>query len=322
MTSSPQEPISALTLTRPDIWERGLLLATGLTGYQFPAKAPVDGVISACGGGYAYYPPTPREQIDRIIPVIKQQETELERNKIKRDKGIPVDEEREHEIVQSIIDRKRKIRELEEKEAENAALRIKYKQESILHQEVEEELAKRQGHTRDAAMHRDIIKDYQERIKDWQEIINRNNRKLQCVPVPEGAMEWLLHEVGHWVAASDTERAAPDYGMGTLRAGECTCTGNFTECRCGDEREWQAWAFEELILGPHGQARSFCPPPHRGGIAFMSADPIAAEYLHHVEGRIKEARLDIEAWRALWSEWVTWGAKRGYKAPWLGGACQ
>jgi hypothetical protein len=45
------EPGSELTRERPDLWRRGLALATSLTGYVYAPKLPLaDGTIYACGG--------------------------------------------------------------------------------------------------------------------------------------------------------------------------------------------------------------------------------------------------------------------------------
>ena len=33
--------------------------------------------------------------------------------------------------------------------------------------------------------------------------------------VPEGSLEWLLHEVGHWVAATPEQRQQVNYGLDT-----------------------------------------------------------------------------------------------------------
>lgn len=116
--------------------------------------------------------------------------------------------------------------------------------------------------------------------------------KLLGVLVPEGAMEWLLHEVGHWVAATERERRLPDYGYGQEERG------------VGKLREWQAWAFEDAVLSPFGNARLFAPPAHRGGVAFRKAGPIAVEHGFYIDRRIAAAGVDTCEWRALYGEWI------------------
>lgn len=123
--------------------------------------------------------------------------------------------------------------------------------------------------------------------------------------VPEGAMEWLLHEAGHWLVATPEERLRPNYGL-TLR-----------EYGLDGEREWQAWAFEEIVLAPFGPSRHFAPPTQRDGAAFAKMGPIPAWALRHAEERIREQRVDVEQWRAVWGQWIGWGGARGRGAPWM-----
>jgi hypothetical protein len=127
----------------------------------------------------------------------------------------------------------------------------------------------------------------------------------QFVVVPEGAMEWLLHEVGHWVAATPEERARPNYGLSPSEVGD------------DGDREWQAWAFEEMIFAPMGPARSFAPPTQRDGAAFTKSGPIPERYFQHVERQNRDIGLDLESWRSVWGEWVRWGQTMGAAAPWI-----
>lgn len=115
------------------------------------------------------------------------------------------------------------------------------------------------------------------------------------VYVPEGAMEWLLHEVGHYVAATPTERLLPDYGYGTIK-----------KKGWGKARELQAWGFEEIILSPFGNARLFAPPEHQGGTAFEKAGPISEAATHHAQQQMETLGIDAEQWRVLYGEWVEW----------------
>lgn len=233
------QPNSILTLTMPDIWQRGLILATDLTGYRYEPKVPLpDGTVYACGG---YWNPTPRskkEILDDDLAVIDRQIDYWKRVDPNGEQG------------------KTKIAELE--------------------------------------------KERQERIdKDG------TGPSASSVFVPEGAMEWLLHEVGHWVAATPEERLLPDYGYGTIK-----------KKGWGKDREWQAWAFEEIILAPFGPARDFAAPSYQGGTGFSKAGPIPAEALRHIEHRMKTQGMDPEQWREVWADWVHWGVKLGPDAPW------
>lgn len=211
---------SRLTIERPDLWQRGLDIATGLTGYLYLPKLPaVDGTIFACGGGG--YPPTPFT----IDEQIRRQKEHVEWLK-KTYPGDPV------------------IKEAEEKVEELKRVKKSYK---------------------------------------------------ASVLVPDGAMEWLLHEVGHWIAASPEERTLPNYG---------------------DGHEIEAWAFEEIVLGQFGPARHFAPPTQRDGTAFDLSGPIPAWAFRHIDQRIGADRVAVEQFKLLWAEWVQWGAAQGEQAPW------
>lgn len=120
------------------------------------------------------------------------------------------------------------------------------------------------------------------------------------------AMEWLLHEVGHWVASTPGERLLPNYGYGIVK-----------QKGWGKDREWQAWAFEEIILAPFGPSRGFAPPEHRGGTAFDGPgyQLIPEEHLRYASTQIKASGISIEQWRALYGEWVRWGTERTIYTP-------
>jgi hypothetical protein len=122
-------------------------------------------------------------------------------------------------------------------------------------------------------------------------------KKTLSVSVPEGAMEWLLHEVGHFVAATPKERALRNYGLSESEIGH------------DGEREWQAWGFEEVILAPWGPARGFAPPSQRDGAAFNRAGPMPMFATDHAMRRLRELGIDIEAWRLIWGEWARWHGK-------------
>jgi hypothetical protein len=144
------------------------------------------------------------------------------------------------------------------------------------------------------------IDEHKSKIKDLDgELSNREKYKyeaaeINAVLVPDGAMEWLLHEVGHHLAASQRQRTLPNHGL--------------TLDHIGDGRaEWRAWAFEEIILAPWGPARHFAPPTQRDGVAFEKNGPIDAWHMRFMERRIARDRVDIAEWRSIYGEWVRWG---------------
>lgn len=243
------EPNSRLTLMRPDIWRRGLSLATSLTGYEYAPKVSLpDGTVFACG----WAPP--------VAPPTKKQKEESRR--------------REIEYWREVIERVQKA-------------------------------------PADYAKPKAYIKEIEDRIRNLESEIGR--LAAPRVLVPEGAMEWLLHEVGHWVAATPAERALPDYGIPIDTAYDDKAqikTSGF-----GYEREWQAWAFEEIVMAPFGPARTFCPPIHRGGIGFSKAS-IPHSALTHIESRIRHQNIAVEEWRKVIGEWIEWGRSLGAEAPW------
>lgn len=119
-----------------------------------------------------------------------------------------------------------------------------------------------------------------------------------AVHVPDGAMEWLLHEMGHWVAATPTERGRPNYGIGQTLWGRDA------------EQEWQAWAFEDIVLAPWGPARLFAPPEQQDGVGFSKAGPIEQAYLDHAARQMCASGIELGRWRALYAEWVGWERSR------------
>jgi len=113
-------------------------------------------------------------------------------------------------------------------------------------------------------------------------------------PVPEGAMEWLLHEVGHHIAASEEDRLLPNYG------------GYTDDDSVGRDREWQAWAFEDIVLSRFGTSRLFAPPSQRDGIAFDKGGSIPRHHIEIVGRKMHDLGIDPEPWRELYGEWVQW----------------
>lgn len=221
-----------------------------LTGYSYPAKAPLaDGSVYACGGR----PLGPAEIAER--------------------KRIDEDEARQEQK-----DRQTPRTDLEE----------------VLRQ-INERMDRQEPM---------LWSEHRRKTRLEEELRRRQAAKLSA-PVPDGAMEWLLHEAGHYVCASANERRLPNYGLSMSEYGH------------DGDREWQAWAFEEIVLAPWGSSRLLAPPSQRNGAAYSSSGPMPARHLAHAESRIRETQIDVEAWRAVWGEWVLWGRQRPHgDRPW------
>jgi hypothetical protein len=116
------------------------------------------------------------------------------------------------------------------------------------------------------------------------------------VYIPEGGMSWLLHEIGHWVAATDNERSRPNYGLGSEEHG------------INAARELEAHAFENIVLAPFGDSREMTPEAERTGVAFHRAGPIDRACYLHIEQRVEIGRLEprIGQLRAIFGEYVAW----------------
>lgn len=245
------EPQSLLTLERPDLWQRGLTLATRITGCRYVDKLPgAGGAILACGSGF-HRPPKERLEDTRG-------EIRREREKLERWQKLPPDSEGDR------IDKDHYPHIITPEDIEEQEQRI-------------------------------------ERLEEWTDKFEKeiDDGKWAApsliIPVPEGSLEWLLHEVGHYVVASPEERRLPDYGFGII-----------SEKGWGRAREWQAWGFEEIILAPFGSSRELCAPEHRGGVAWSIGGPMLAFATHHAENEIRNLGLDVEEWRAIYAEWAAW----------------
>lgn len=282
---------SQLTTERPDIWLRAVALATSVTGREYVHKAPLpDGAIYACGGGGAYYPPppTPHEikirKIDDLDRRIKNNEGDYWRK--------PDATEREYDQYIRDTEELKKKRE----DARRRQIPTPELDKTIADYEIGLPEAKRKS--------RESIKSRVEKLNEELEQLKRERGgiTLAPVPVPDGAMEWLLHEVGHWVVSTPDERQYQNYGYEIVK-----------KRGWGKDREWQAWAFEEIIMAPFGPSRGFAPPEHRGGTAFDGPgwQPIPGQHLRHADTRILVSGVEVEQWRALYGEWVQWGNREG-----------
>jgi hypothetical protein len=145
-----------------------------------------------------------------------------------------------------------------------------------------------------------------EQLKELREENDSDDEKAESssVFVPPGSMEWLLHEAGHWIAATPDERRLPNYGLTLSEHGH------------DGDREWQAWAFEEIILAPWGPSRDFAAPTMRDGAAFAKTGPMPASHLWHIERAMQRESVDVDRWRSVFAEWVNWGRGLGERAPW------
>lgn len=183
------------------------------------------------------------------------------------------------------------------------------RQEKI--QEIDQRIEQIDWSIRDIDSSLKNLTDQRKKLEIEKAELEKQKRRLLASPivfVPEGAMEWLLHEAGHWVAASIAERSLPNYGYDLLFPAVSDC---------GDEREWQAWAFEEIILAPFGPARSFASPTWRDGVGFSKAGPLPQAALAHIQRQILDCPIDIQVWREVWGDWVRWGNGLGVEAPWI-----
>ncbi|HEY3500256.1 MAG TPA: hypothetical protein VGK73_36445 [Polyangiaceae bacterium] len=275
------EPRSLLTATRPDIWARGLAMATALTGLTYEHKSPrPDGTIYSCG--YSYGPPA-------IDPF----------------KGLPMQE------------RLRRLREsLRKQESEGGTGWNPWVWEKWIKEAEQESPTKEKRRNEIRERVTQIEKQIEEKKHDERELndeLERLRKELNALAqppvwrasVPDGAMEWLLHEVGHYVAATPAERLLPNYGLSESEHGY------------DGDRELQAWAVQEIILAPFGYARGFAPPTQRDGAAFNKPGPLPPAAMQHAAREIARLGIDVEMWRVAWGEWVKWGrALQPGKRPW------
>lgn len=292
------QPNSQLTTERPDIWIRAVALASSVTGLEYVHKAPLpDGTIYACGGGF-YYPPTPPTPQQIIIKKINNIDWKIG----EEERGIKHFEDDPEWGNWNV---RKKEKEIEELEKNRDQINEKGVPTPQLDQQIRD-LNKELPAVRDEYQkwRKGQIDEANKKIGDLKK--ERSGLSLSPISVPDGAMEWLLHEVGHWVASTSTERQLPNYGYGIVK-----------QKGWGKDREWQAWAFEEIIMAPFGPSRGFAPVEHRGGTAFDGAgwQGIPEQHLRHASAQILASGISVEQWRTLYSEWVSWGTARRIYSP-------
>lgn len=271
------EPRSELTLTNPRLWLHAIETAKQLTGYEYLDKQPSsDGIIYACYGGGGY---------SIYSPAVRE---ELERPKSESEKK----QERIDEIDEEIESHEIIITDLEI--------------------EIEE-------HKESTKKNRRTIKDTKLEI----EKLKKERDTLVSAPIiriPEGDIEWLLHEIGHYIAATNEERNLPNYGFngnGIDLIEDQTEAAHHAYLNTREAFvEWSAWAFEEIVLAPFGNARQLCQPSCRDGIAFARHVDIPDEAFKHIELKIKTESIDVEMWRSIAADWFSWGRRKGIDAPW------
>lgn len=261
-------PDSFLTKHRPDIWLRATDLATRLTGALYVPKVPlVDGTIQACGSHRIG--PSPAE-IGEQFPDLHERLRKL-REMLERERGIG-----DTRAYPSVWERT--IRETEED--------IRRQNMPTPASDAEPDTEREPTPRGDLSGSASVI-----------------------IPVPEGAMEWLLHEVGHWIAATEEERLLADYGIADEIA---ETVSGFQKIilpqndSYNASREWQAWAWEEIVLAPWGPARSFVPPTQADGVAFARSGPMPDMYMRHAFRQASEVQADVDEWRAIYGEWIKW----------------
>lgn len=289
------QPYSQLTAERPDIWIRAVNLATSVTGLEYVHKAPLpDGTIYACGGGgwYTPRPPTPHEiKINKIDEIDRRIKNNKE-NYWRQPDATSVEYD---EYIGNLEDLKEK--------REEARIR-KIPTPELDKTIADYEIGLPEMERKSKQYRKDEIKRLNELLKELRR--ERRGITLAPIPVPDGAMEWLLHEVGHWIASTPDERRLPNYGYGIVK-----------KKGWGRDREWQAWAFEEIIMAPFGPSRAFAPIEHRGGTAFDGAgwQGISEQHLKYAYAQILASGISIEQWRTLYDEWVRWGTAKSLFDP-------
>lgn len=147
-----------------------------------------------------------------------------------------------------------------------------------------------------------LDKDRKRRIEIDREIeiLRKEKDRLhlaQIVHVPEGAVEWLAHEVGHWL--SSDHRDAFNMGMTEYAENDSDVA----------RQEWEAMAFEDILFAPWAPSRILMPPSYRGGIPF-SKDTISPVYFSAMEKKMRSARIDIEEWRQVFGPYAEWELSR------------
>lgn len=116
------------------------------------------------------------------------------------------------------------------------------------------------------------------------------------VEIPEGAVEWLLHEVGHWVMSKHKGTDVVNYGLSLDSI----------------EEELLATAFQDIVFSPWDGAYSLAPKtviaelsdPKDTNIGF--AQEISREMYREAEKRAIAAKIDFEYYCTVFGEWAEW----------------
>ncbi len=143
-----------------------------------------------------------------------------------------------------------------------------------------------------------------ERLRRHKKVLENDKLLSTTMYIPEGDMEWLLHEVGHWLAASPHEKALPNYGL-----------ADHDHTQHGALREQTAFAFQGMVMAPYGHSREFTSPSRREGPAFegpaFKAGILPAEAIRRAEVTPMDT---VEEFRRIYSDWFRWGRVKGHRS--------
>jgi len=132
--------------------------------------------------------------------------------------------------------------------------------------------------------------------KELKRIKERKNSL--AVAVPEGAVEWLLHEVGHWLASTTKQRALPNYGLARESDADVM------------EHELRALAFQEIIFSPVAQARHLTPTSQKDGWGFDGPERLNSSHFRFAERAMIEANFDRQEWQSVFLPFANWEMSR------------
>lgn len=113
------------------------------------------------------------------------------------------------------------------------------------------------------------------------------------VRIPEGAVEWLLHEVAHYFVAESDEELHPNHGLQTVKPA------------VAELREWSAFAIQQAVFEPWGPVHLMVPPPHRGGLCYSTSRfPSAA--IKIADRQFGKGNPSLEYLRVIFGPWAKW----------------
>ena len=131
--------------------------------------------------------------------------------------------------------------------------------------------------------------------------------------VPEGCGEGLLHEIGHYIAATSIERALPNYGFGDI-----IYEPNEGEYRrgVGWDREYQAYAFECAVFKQQAMrfynGRNGTSSPEHCGVLWR--EELHPWHFRWVERHLGVINIPLDKVQHIWGKWVEWEISTGSPA--------